>query len=498
MTNKVIAISGYSGSGKTTVSESLIELKSDFIYFDFGFLFRALTFYLFNELELNEDDIKKLVKSDLFLEKIKFSYKLEGNKVRIGINNHFFDDSQLFTLQMNMNTVRVGTIVGDKLTNVLCEIIDDLKKRGNVLLNARRPVHAYPNLDCHIFLKSTFEKRLERKMLMNNESYEVTKEKLLKRDLKEESNGFWETFDFTKVIDTTDLSRENVLSKVLEIIDNQKIKITYINNLTLVLGSFICNKNCPYCIAKNNKKFSCDDKLELLDETLVEFKKENIKFNRFVLSGNGEPSMYSYNDLLKIRDILLKNFDLFNFFRIHSSGNIFYEKDKLTLFEMLGENVEFEVLRVSFDSEMDARVLGYKKNYLDSMLFKLCNNIKCDIAFTDYLEVDNIKFNIEKFLGDNPNINKIRFKKLLVGDNDTTKQARWVKEHSMSDEDIFKVIKQLGLVEYKNGYKSLDDKILYIPSGDYDNDIVISNGYIEDYKYNRYDVKTLKRKYGVK
>ena len=52
MSNKVIAISGYPGSGKTTVSESLISLRGDLIYFDFGYLFRPLTFYLFNELKL--------------------------------------------------------------------------------------------------------------------------------------------------------------------------------------------------------------------------------------------------------------------------------------------------------------------------------------------------------------------------------------------------------------------------------------------------------------
>ena len=99
---------------------------------------------------------------------------------------------------------------------------------------------------------------------MNNESYEVTKAKLFQRDIKEEKNGFWEIYDFTRVIDTTNLSKDEVMNAVLAIIDSPKITLTYINNLTLVLGSYVCNKNCPYCIAKNNMKFSNEDRLDTL------------------------------------------------------------------------------------------------------------------------------------------------------------------------------------------------------------------------------------------
>lgn len=496
MSNKVIAISGYSGSGKTTVSESLIKLRSDLIYFDFGYLFRPLTFYLFNELKLNEDDIREMINNNSLFEKIKFSYILDGNKVKIGINNHYYNDNELFSLKMNMDTIIIGTIVGDKLTSVLCKIVDDLKKQGNVLLNARRPVQAYPDLDYHIFLKTSFDKRLERKMLMNKEAYEVTKNKLIQRDIKEEESGFWEIFDFTKIIDTTNLSKAEVMNVVLGIIDSPKIKFTYINNLTLVLGSYICDKNCPYCIAKNNKKFSKNDKLDVLQNLLDDLKNEGIRFNRFVLSGNGEPSMYEYDDLLKIREVLLKNLDLFKFLRIHSSGNIFFEEEKLALFSTLGDNIEFEILRVSLDSKIDRQILGYKQNYLESILFKTCKSVKCDIAFTDYLDFSNIKQDIETFLKENPSISKIRFKKLLVGDNDASKQAMWVKKHSLSDSDILRIIRQLGLIEFNGGYRSLDGRIVYMPNGNYENDIVISNGMIEDYDYNKYTVKTLKRKFG--
>ena len=244
MSNKVIAISGYTGSGKTTVSEHILKKRMDFIYFDFGYLFRPLTYYLFNVLKLTPEEIEEKVLNNSLKNIIKFSYRIKSNKVVFGVNNYFYSQEYLFTLDMNMNTVTVGTIIGDSLSEELEAIVNKLKQESNVLLNARRPVVAYKDLDYHIFLEADFNTRLARKMKMNNEDYNTTYAKLVERDIKEENSGFWEKYDFTETIDTSNLTKDEVLTKVLNIID-RKIKITYINNLTLILGSYNCNKNCP-------------------------------------------------------------------------------------------------------------------------------------------------------------------------------------------------------------------------------------------------------------
>ena len=127
MCNKVIAISGYSGSGKTTVSEYLMKLREDIIYFDFGYLFRPLTFYLFHDLGLNELEVRELLNNNMLFNNIKFSYIIENNVVKIGINDKYYTYEELFSLKMNMDTVVVGSIVGDSLTDVLCGIVDELK-----------------------------------------------------------------------------------------------------------------------------------------------------------------------------------------------------------------------------------------------------------------------------------------------------------------------------------------------------------------------------------
>lgn len=496
MENKVIAISGYSGSGKTTICESIIYGNSNFIYFDFGYLFRPLTYYLFYENQFDELELNNLIISDKLFQKIKFSYRVEDNTVKIGINNKFYDDNQLFTTDMNIKTLMVGTLIGDKINGQLCQIIDDLKKRNNVLINARRPIEVYPSVDDHIFLKADFDERVKRKMVMNNESYEETREKLMKRDRKEEQNGFWLTYDFTKIIDTTNLSKNEVKDEVLKIIKKSNIKFTFINNLTLVLGSYRCNKNCPYCIAKNNQKFSSNDCLEYFDNILEVLNNNGFKFNKFVLSGNGEPSLYNYSELEKIKKVLEKYCNLFDLIRIHSSGNIFFDESKFNLFNSSNLPIEFEILRLSLDSALDKKILGYKDDYLSSPLFKRSKSIKCDIALTDYLDYSHISEDLEYFLAKNPNISQIRFKKLLEGDFESTDQAKWVREHSLYDDIILKIMRELDLTQNSETYSSSDGRIIYKPNGIYDRDIVINDRKIQDYEHNQYDVKTLKRKFG--
>lgn len=494
MKHKVIALSGYSGSGKTTVCKYIKE-NSDYIYFDFGFLFRPLTYYLINELKLNDDQIKEYIDLDR-LKDLKITYLLKNNEVVVGINNIYYSNDLLNTPLMNMKSVIIGGMVGDRLNYQLQKIIDELKQENDVLLNARRPVLVYPNLDKHIFLIASFNERVKRKMDLNNEGFEETYQKLSRRDILEKNNGFLNTYPFTKVIDTTKLNKEQVIEKVIDVID-KNINITSLNNLTLILGSYKCNKNCPYCIAKNNQKFD-NDKLDLvkLNNLLSELENNDIKFNRFVLSGNGEPSLYPYQLLVSIRDIINKNKNLFKKFRLHSSGNIFFEEDKFKLFNTGEIPFELEVLRTSFDSKIDKDVLKYEQDYLQSSLFSKSKNIKCDVALTDILNIDSFKDELYTFLLTHPSIKSIRLKKLIPGDN-KTKQKNWVLEHNLSDDVINKIINDLDLEKFGDTYRSKDGIIIYKPSGNYDKDLVINNGVIKDYNCNEYNLEKIKRKYGT-
>lgn len=494
MKNKVVALSGYPASGKTTIGMKIIDNREDFIYFDFGSLFRPLTYYLLNVKKFTYKEIETLVNNNKLRDVVNIEYRIVNKAVEIGINGNFYDFKTLNNSYMDEATVVVGGIIDDGLIQELRNIVISLKESKNILINARRPVAAYPELDAHIFLTCDFNERAKRKSNLNNMSLEEATKRLKNRDNKEKQNGFWDIFPFTKLIDTTNLCIDDIYDLVMQEF-NKSYKITYLNNLTLILGSYKCNKNCPYCIAKNNQKFQQNDSLENLNDILDELEKNGFKFRRFVLSGNGEPSKYTYEQLKFILFRLRSHPELFKSLRIHSSGNIFSELEKFDLFNSSELKTEFEILRISLDSKVDMKVLGYNINYLDTPEFRRSKNIKCDIALTDYLETENIKDKLEKFIVENPSISKIRLKKLMAGDFDNTEQARWVREHSLKDEEICKILDDLNLICNGNVYTSENGFIVYKPVGDYDKDLVINDGKIKDYRYQTYSVKKLRREY---
>ena len=88
---------------------------------------------------------------------------------------------------------------------------------------------------------------------------------------------------------------------------------------------------------------------------------------------------------------------MFEIVRVHSSGNIFSEEDKFNLFNLTDLPLEFEILRVALNSDVDMKVLGYSEDYLKSLLFRN-GNIKCDIALTDYLECSDLSLQLNDFL----------------------------------------------------------------------------------------------------
>lgn len=259
-----------------------------------------------------------------------------------------------------------------------------------------------------------------------------------------------------------------------------------LGNLTIVLPSYNCDKNCPFCIAKNNKKFNGEkEDFVSLANQLKKLKENGFKFDRIVLSGNGEPSLYSIEELKEYAKIIKENEGLFDRLRVHTSGNIFWEKEKFELFNNLVSNVEFDVLRLAINASKDMRFLGYNRDYTQSELFKRAKKIKIDIALTKNLESEDFSELIEKLIDANNNIGIIRLKNLMSGENEQSKQATWVKKNKMMQKEF--VCLASDLLEYckattinqlktKNG-----TKIIIENSGNYIKDIVYSNGTLRDY-----------------
>lgn len=272
-----------------------------------------------------------------------------------------------------------------------------------------------------------------------------------------------------------------------------------LGNLTIVLPSYKCDRNCPFCIAKNNKKFNNFKKedFDKLRRKLQFLRDNSIKFDKLVLSGNGEPSLYTLEELQNYVQVIRENEDLFKGLRVHTSGNLFLEKDKFDLFEDTFTDVEYDTLRVALDPELDMEVLGYDTDYMKTETFKRAKKIKFDVGLTTYLDNQTFPEELEQLLTNNPNVRTIRFKNLMSGEHEDSSQAQWVRDTRLNKDQFVEFARNLvtyyGCTTIEDLTNLSGNSIRFEKSGNYPKDVVYSNEDIRDYKENPVSITTLRK-----
>lgn len=213
--HSIIAISGMPAAGKTTLAKELKNKIPNLIYFDFGAFFRPLTFYLLKERDMDLGEIEKNMgegKLDELMKEIKLGVRVNEKTCEVSFNNNFFKENQLYNPEMNKLTIDVGTCVGDYLNEFIESIIEKVRKDNPVLLNARRPFKVCKDISNHIFLVADFDKRVERRASQEETTIEEARKRMIIRDKKEKDAGFWITYPFTKIIDTTNISFDKTVN----------------------------------------------------------------------------------------------------------------------------------------------------------------------------------------------------------------------------------------------------------------------------------------------
>lgn len=207
----------------------------------------------------------------------------------------------------------------------------------------------------------------------------------------------------------------------------------------LIGSSFKCDKNCPYCTAKITKWPIVDDKFETLENKLQYLKDKNISFRYFIFCGNGEPSLLDFDDFKTIVEAT-RRVNIFDEKRLQSSGNIFYEDEKL---DLIKDDFMIEITRVSINSEEDMKILGYTRDYINSKNFnkakiRLNYVLMKNKSFDDYLE--EIKQYIKKY----PNIVTVSLKTLNLNtrrDEINNPYSQWILDNALTKDDTDKIIK---------------------------------------------------------
>ncbi len=209
----IIAVSGYPGSGKTSLCKLLSE-NDNFISFELGILFRSLLMFCKdNSIDINCFSEKKIYNN------LNISYLINSeNQMEFIIDGFRFEFDKLFNLKMNMETVKFGGLIGDDMNKNIEKIIKEIADEYNLILNVRKPFSVYPELDLHIFLIADFLTRSKRKAELNNISLVEAMKKLKERDIMEKNNDFLEVRDNSKIINTTTSDVNDTYIKVKKLI----------------------------------------------------------------------------------------------------------------------------------------------------------------------------------------------------------------------------------------------------------------------------------------
>jgi hypothetical protein len=206
----------------------------------------------------------------------------------------------------------------------------------------------------------------------------------------------------------------------------------------LILSSFKCNKNCPYCTAKITKWPVVDDKIGALENKLKELKEKEIYFKYFIFCGNGEPSLHSFDTIKRVVDATRK-INIFEEKRFQSSGNIFFEPEKLNLIK---NDFTIEITRVDFDSKKDMQILGYNQDYINSEAFKTAN-IRLNYVLMKNKSFDTYLTEIKKYIDTYPSIKTVSLKTLnlntLNGKIDNP-YSQWIINNALTKKDAKSII----------------------------------------------------------
>ena len=216
-----IAIDGPSGAGKSTISDILAE-KLGYVHLDTGAMYRAVA-YVGLKKGLKMDDEENVVKM------IENEMNLQMNSDGTIICNGEDISGKIRTNEMSMAASDVS-----KLKNVRKALVAMQQKiasnKGYIVDGRDICEVVLPDAEVKVFLTASAEDRAQRRLLQNKKKgidgdYETILEDIKKRDYQDshrENSPLHKTDDATE-IDSSDLSIEEVVERVMELV-NEKIK----------------------------------------------------------------------------------------------------------------------------------------------------------------------------------------------------------------------------------------------------------------------------------
>lgn len=216
--NIIIAIDGPSGVGKSTVS-SLVAGKLGFVYVDTGAMYRAVALASVN----SSTDLS----SSAELSKLCKTLKIEFNNSKVG--QKVFLNGEDVTGEIRTKKISELSSVVSQVQSVrdfAKNLQQRLGEKGSVVMEGRDiGTVVFPKAEVKIFLTASNEIRAKRRLNdydSGTQSLESVMEELKARDERDEQREIAplkKALD-AELIDTGELKVEEVVEKIIKIVDN--------------------------------------------------------------------------------------------------------------------------------------------------------------------------------------------------------------------------------------------------------------------------------------
>ena len=218
----VIAVDGPAGSGKSSVSKEVAK-RLGIWYIDSGAIYRAVTWYILEKHGAVERG-KSYVHD---IEACTIEQHFTGNGSAVTFVNDRDVSDQIRTERIAKN---IGIISDDPaIRNLVNRLLREWRKRRTIIMDGRDiGTVVFPDAEIKIFLDASVDVRARRRILEYQEMGKTVdvddiSQQIIQRDKEDRSRPVGRLYkaDDAITIDTSNMSREEVVQKIIGIIRNR-------------------------------------------------------------------------------------------------------------------------------------------------------------------------------------------------------------------------------------------------------------------------------------
>lgn len=217
-----IAIDGPSAAGKSTIAK-LLASHLGYSYLDTGAMYRCVG-YLSKQIGIDENDEDALTEM------------IHGMKISFDHQQNVYINDENVTLNIRTNEMSMRASNVSKHKNVRAALValqqEIAKEQGYILDGRDIGTVVLPNAQLKIFMVASCEARALRRMKENQQKgieadYQVILEDIQKRDYQDShrSNSPLKKADDAIEIDTSDMSIDEVVNMILELVKAKGVKV---------------------------------------------------------------------------------------------------------------------------------------------------------------------------------------------------------------------------------------------------------------------------------